>query len=450
MTNFWNLEKFENQIAIITDTGIKITYNDLVKRIQPVESKLNSFSNRLVFCKCKNDIQTLVNYIAALRSNCPVLLLDDSINKEYYDNLIKTYKPSFILGERIQQLTNDTICYNQLGVLLSTSGSTGNPKLVRLSKKNIQENAISIMKYLSINKEERAVTILPIHYSYGLSVINSHLLVGATILLTEESIISKNFWDFINKEKVTSMAGVPYTYEILKKLRFNRMDIPTLKYMTQAGGRLPINLAEEFTKICNEKKIDFYIMYGQTEAAPRMSFFKTNNNVNKLTSIGKEIPGGKFHLYDDDNNIIEKIGKEGELVYTGPNVMLGYATSDTDLKKEDELKGKLYTGDLAKVDNDGYYYITGRKNRYIKIYGLRINLDDISQFLLRKNIDGIAVGRDDLICIATTSSVDKNMKKMILKEYQLHHSVLKIVSVEEIPKNKAGKILYDKVNDYFK
>jgi len=449
LTNFWNLEKFQNQIAIYTDSGEKLSYGDILKKIEPVEKILKSNSHSLVFCKFKNDINSIVNYIAALRSNCPVLLIDEEINKKYLSTLIKSYNPQFILGDEIIELDSNFKCYKELAVLLSTSGSTGNPKLVRLSKLNIQDNAESIAKYLEINQSDRALTTLPFHYSYGLSIINSHLLVGASILLTEDSIISKKFWDFTNDYKATSIAGVPYTFDMLKKLRFENMQISSLRYMTQAGGKLPFNLAKHFTKTCIEKNIEFYIMYGQTEASPRMSFFKTNDALEKLESIGKAIPGGKLYLNNEKGYKIENINEQGELIYEGLNVMLGYAYKQNDLKKSEELNGVLHTGDLAHFDKDGYFYITGRKNRFTKIHGLRINLDDISNYLINNNIDGVAIGTDKNICIASTQEIDEKMKKMLQKEYKLHHSIIKIIYVDEIPKNSAGKVLYSKIKEMF-
>ena len=448
MTKFWNLEKFKDKIAIITNQGEKVSYQKLISQSRLIEIELKKNPNSLIFCKCRNNLKSIVNYIAILRSNCTVLLIDYFINDNDYNDLLDIYKPNFVLDESLVKLKNQTYCYDKLAVLLSTSGSTGNPKLVRLSKNNIQDNAVSIAKYLNITSLDRPVTVLQFHYSYGLSVINSHLLVGATILLTEESIISNKFWDFIKKEKVTSMAGVPYTFEMLKKLRFNNMNIPSLRYLTQAGGKLSLKLAEYFTTMCIQKNIDFFIMYGQTEASPRMSYFKTNNLLNKLSSIGKPIPGGEFYIYDRNNIKIDKIEKEGELVYKGSNVMLGYAENIADLKKHDELNRILYTGDLAKVDKDGFYYIIGRKNRFTKIHGLRINLDDISDFLLLNGISSVVVSDDNLILLAVVSTKIEKVQTMVLKKYKLHHSVLRIITINKIPKNKSGKILYNKINSF--
>jgi long-chain acyl-CoA synthetase len=128
--------------------------------------------------------------------------------------------------------------HDELALLFTTSGSTGSPKLVRISYENINSNAEAIAEYLSLSENERPITVLPMNYSYGLSIINSHLVKGATILLTARSIMEKEFWAFLKKEKATSFSGVPYTYEMLYKLRFFRMELPFLRTLTQAGGKL--------------------------------------------------------------------------------------------------------------------------------------------------------------------------------------------------------------------
>jgi long-chain acyl-CoA synthetase len=448
LNNFWNFEKFKENIAILTEDD-KITYSELSKRVNQAEIVLKKNPYELVFLKCKNDINSIVNYLAALRTNCPVLLLDEDIDEEHLQIFIKNYNPRFLLDNNTSIFDSNTICSNNLAVLLSTSGSTGNPKLVRLSRTNIQNNAAAIAEYLSINQNDRAITSLPFHYSYGLSVINSHLINGASVILTNESIISKKWWDLIKKYKATSFAGVPYTFDMLKKLRFENMDLPSLRYITQAGGKLSEEQGKYFTELCQRKNIDFFIMYGQTEASPRMTYFKTNDFPNKINSIGKAIPGGKISLFDDKKNIIKGAFMEGELIYYGSNVMMGYAKNKNDLKREDDLKNILHTGDIAFFDDEGFFFITGRKNRFTKIQGLRINLDDINQFLLKQNINAVAIGNDLQICIASTNTIDEKMKKRILKKYKLHHSVLRFLQIDEIPKNSSGKILYKKIEDMF-
>ena len=333
--------------------------------------------------------------------------------------------------------------------MLTTSGSTGSPKLVRLSFSNILSNAKSIAQYLKITDLERPITSLPMNYSYGLSVINSHLINGATILLTNFSVVQKEFWNFVKNKKATSIAGVPYTYQMLKMLRFANMDLPYLKTLTQAGGKLSSNLVKEYSDYAIKNSKEFIVMYGQTEATARMSYLPFNISQEKFESIGIPIPGGKFSLKDlDDKNEIHQSNIQGELIYEGPNVSLGYANNITDLAKGDENFGKLYTGDLAYKDDNGYYFITGRMKRFIKIYGNRINLDEIEQIIFSKNIECACDGVDDKMTIYTTNK-DKaeeilNLLTSILK---LNFRAFEIRTISEIPKNSSGKVLYTQLKD---
>jgi acyl-CoA synthetase (AMP-forming)/AMP-acid ligase II len=247
-----------------------------------------------------------------------------------------------------------------LALLLTTSGSTGSPKLVRISYQNLMCNSNSIVEYLKINEKERPITTLPMNYSYGLSIINSHLVAGSTILLTSKSIDEKEFWDFLKNERATSISGVPYTYEMLKRLKFLRMTFPYLNTLTQAGGKLNADLNFEFAKFCEQTNKRFFIMYGQTEATARMSYLPPEYTISKIGSMGIPIPGGQFILTDEKGKELEGDNVVGELVYKGRNVSMGYAITCEDLAKGDENNGILKTGDLAKRDKDNFYYIVGR------------------------------------------------------------------------------------------
>ena len=195
------------------------------------------------------------------------------------------------------------------------------------------------------------------------------------------SLIDKAFWVLLKTKEATTFGGVPYVYEMLKKLRFPRMDLPNLKILTQAGGKLSRELSEEFATICEQKGIRFLVMYGQAEAAPRMSYLPSEYAISKAGSIGIAIPGGEFWLVDDNGNVIPDSDTVGELIYKGDNVTMGYAASCEDLCKGDENGGVLKTGDMAKQDADGFYYIVGRKKRFLKLFGNRVNLDEVEQLI---------------------------------------------------------------------
>lgn len=463
---FLKLDNKEREnLAAISDNGNKVTYGDLMSFSNRVMDVLPERS--LVFSLCHNTIGSLMGYVAFLSTRNVPLLLSADLDKELLHYLLDTYQPNYLWmpQKMVDQFDGKVVMseygysllsysdkkldmYPELALLLTTSGSTGSPKLVRQSYTNIESNAQSIMQYLELDETERPITMLPMNYTYGLSVINSHLLVGATILMTDESYAQKKFWDFFKSQGATSIVGVPFTYEILKKLRFFRMELPTLRYMTQAGGKLLPELHKEYAEyaIANDKR--FYVMYGQTEATARMSYLPYKRSLEKYGSMGIAIPGGTFHLIDVDGTDIEKADVVGELVYEGPNVTLGYAECQYDLSKGDERKGILVTGDMAKRDEDGYYYIVGRKKRFLKIYGNRVNLDETER-MIQSQFDGMecaCVGEDDHMQIYVTGkNMETDVTEFITNKTGLNWKAFTVHYIEEIPKNESGKKNYQKL-----
>ena len=458
--------KFGERIAIINSSGTKVTYNELEEFAIHLKSLIPKGS--LIFSLCSNSFESLKGYFSFIRNGVTPLMLDASLDKELLSKLISIYSPEYIWlpKERIVNFDDARILFSygdyvlikharentyelhkDLALLLTTSGSTGSPKLVKITLKNLESNAYSIAEYLSIDKNERPITTLPMNYSFGLSIINSHLIKGATILLTSKSLMERDFWPFLKEQKATSISGVPYTFEILKKLRFFRSDVPSLKTITQAGGKLNNELNKEVSEYCVRFDKKFFVMYGQTEATARMSYLPPEFSLAKLGSIGIAIPGGEFSIIDDSSTSITGDEIVGELVYKGSNVSMGYASCGEDLNKEDDNKGVLFTGDLAKRDKDNYYYIVGRKKRFIKIYGNRINLDETERLLKDIISDCACIGEDDHMCVFINDEnrIDE-IKKFISSKIGLHHSTFKIRSIDEIPKNSSGKTIYSSLN----
>jgi len=412
------------------------------------------------------DIETIIGYIASLRTNHACMMLDASLDKALLDTLIDTYKPNFIYKKSdkddkhaifryknysLTQHNTSTIKLNpELSLLLSTSGTTGSPKMVTLSKDNLYANCQSITKYLQIDSNDRVITTLPFHYSYGLSVLHTHLAKGASIVVTPESIISRAFWDSFKKYKVTTFNGVPYHYEMLRRIKFFDMDLPSLKVMTQAGGKLNPTIVKEFAIWAKEHNIQFFIMYGQTEATARIAYLPYQNNIDKSNSIGIAIPNGKLYIKDiDTQKTIDEAFKEGELYYQGDNVMIGYASSLKDLQNTSQPNGTLQTGDLAYQDEDGFFYISGRLKRFIKVHGKRINLDEVEHFLKSKGFKVLCTGDDDTLMIATQDDKLQEIKKLLIDTYSLHHSTLKIKHIDTFPVTPSGKIKYSELKKAF-
>jgi long-chain acyl-CoA synthetase len=284
---------------------------------------------------------------------------------------------------------------------------------------------------------------LPMSYTYGLSIINSHLLKGCSIILTKKTLMDKAFWGLLKTKEATTFGGVPYVYEMLKKLRFSRMELPSLKILTQAGGKMDPDLTREFATICEQKGIRFFIMYGQTEATARMSYLPSEYAISKAGSIGSAIPGGKFWLEDDSGNIIAGSDTIGELVYKGDNVTMGYAASCRDLCKGDENGGILRTGDMAKRDADGFYYIVGRKKRFLKLFGNRVNLDEVEQLIKGLGFSCVCAGEDDHLRIYTSDIENQAaIKNFVSERTGIHSSGFDVLYIESIPRNEAGKVIY--------
>jgi acyl-CoA synthetase (AMP-forming)/AMP-acid ligase II len=365
------------------------------------------------------------------------------------DNLLRLYQPNLIIEDlQINELSKNEIdLHPDLALLMPTSGSTGSPKFVQLSHANLIENAKSIIKYLKITSNDTAITSLPMYYSYGLSVINSHLFAGASIVLNNKSIISREFWNAIKDNAVTTFSGVPYTYQILKRLKYARFDTHSIKYLTQAGGALDIDTAKYFVSECSQRDQKFFIMYGQTEATARISYLPPHQFDNKPGSIGIPIPSGKITLHDKKGGVIKKPHSEGELVYHGKNVMLGYAQSQADLVKGDVQKSVLKTGDLGYFDEDRYFYITGRKKRFIKITGSRISLNEIERYLNKKDYTVIAGGQDDTLELAISGNQEmmSDIKAIVSTAFKINVNNIRSFCVNTFPRTSVGKIDYQKL-----
>ena len=361
--------------------------------------------------------------------------------------LAEIYKPDYIYAPvengnyKLEKQSDDAACalHPELSLLLSTSGSTGSPKLVRLTNTNLQANAAAIAEYLQLDSTERAITNLPFYYSYGLSIINSHLHVGATLLLTDDSIISPSFWQFADTQGFTSLAGVPYTYDMLEAVGFRKRECPTLRYMTQAGGHMAADKVSRYAEWAKDKKLRFYVMYGQTEATARMSYLPPSKALFHPDSIGIAIPGGSFHIDAPEGEI-------GELVYKGDNVCMGYAESRADLALVNVNKGLLRTGDMARKDENGLFYITGRLKRFLKIAGNRFGLDELDSFFSARGIEAVCGGTDGKLLIAITNPEHKNDVSILLKEtWHLMRNQFKVQVVPQIPRSSTGKILYSEL-----
>lgn len=462
--SIWNFDTFKNNIAVITEGGEEISYGKLSEYCSELTANIRR--RCLVFSLCRNELGSIVGYAGFLNAGIVPLMLKADLDKGLLDRLIMTYKPDYIylpsdmagspagckkvydgLGYALIKTEYEHAypLHEDLALLLPTSGSTGSPKLVRQSYRNIEANTASIVEYLGLTESERAITTLPMNYTYGLSIINSHLAAGASIILTDKALMQKEFWQQLKEHGATSFGGVPYTYEMLSRLRFERMQLPSLRYVTQAGGKLPPQLHEKFAGWAASSGKKFIVMYGQTEATARMAYLPPEKALEKQGSMGIAIPGGRLSLIDADGREITEPETAGELVYYGDNVTLGYAECGEDLAKGDERHGRLETGDMAKFDRDGFFYIVGRKKRFLKIFGNRVNLDETEQLLKAgfKGCDFACAGNDDRMDVfITDGDLKERVRAFLSGKLGLHATAFKVSYINQIPRSESGKILY--------
>ena len=460
----------DNTALIDGDRQRKVSYDELSQLVDQVKAILGPSKN-LVFCLVRNSVEAVAAYLGGLDGNHAVCLLDAQMNQELLVQLINAYRPHWIVevgepgmgqyqgydavsaafeGLRFWRYTHQDSpsLHPDLALLLTTSGTTGSPKLIRLTRQNIQSNTKAICYYLGINPSQIAMASLPLHYSFGLSVLNTHLFAGASVVLTEKSIMQKEFWDQFSENRCSSIAGVPYTYQLLHRLNMRSLSIPSLQTMTQAGANWRKPLVAAFWSYMAERSGKFVVMYGQSEATARIAYVPPEILPEKLGAIGRSIPGGKLRVCDGSEVIMQPY-ITGELVYQGPNVMMGYAESRDDLALGDLQEGMLRTGDLGYFDSDGLFFLSGRLKRISKIYGLRINLDEVEADMCC--LAPVAVTGDDHVIAIFCESHNRPKIEERLSQlsgiYQLQPAAFKCYEVAEFPRTQSDKIDYQRLQE---
>lgn len=451
-------KKDKKKAAAIDDSGHFVTYGDLCDFSEEF-SKYQS-QRTLIFLLAENKIGSLLGYVASLSNRIVPLIISAKTEEGLYTNLRDMYRPEYmwVPDELVARLGYEVVfsawdyslvktgfptvpLYGELSLLLPTSGSTGSPKLVRHSYRNIEANADNVRRLFELTEDEKAMAVLPMHYTMGLSVIASHLLAGATLLLSGRSLLDKGFWTML--KDATSFTGVPYSYDILTKMRFTRMDLPNLRIITQGGGKLTPEMWNTLAQYARDKGKKFIATYGQSECTARMAYLPADLALTKVCSIGIAEPGGKLSIIDSEGNETFEGEATGEMVYRGENVTLGYATCQEDLLKGDENNGVMHTGDLAHRDADGCYFIVGRMKRFLKIFGLRIGLDEVENLIKSEyKIDCYCKGNDEkLIVLVTDSAVMDKLPAFIEEKTHLFHQKIEVQLVDAILRNEAGKVI---------
>jgi acyl-CoA synthetase (AMP-forming)/AMP-acid ligase II len=419
-----------------------LSYGELAQRVVQLAATYPS-ERSLIYLPFFTRTSHLLHYLAALQLGHVIMLADPALPMAQHSASCERFGVTHWIaeeGELIRLGEAPPLLHPDLAVLLPTSGSTGSAKWVRLSGRNLAANAASIVDYLALTANERAITSLPLYYSYGLSVLNSHLLVGASLVQSEESVLERSFWQQVEQQGVSSFAGVPFTYQMLARLRFDWARYPALHTLTQAGGRLEPALAQQFAEQALRLGRRFFVMYGQTEATARMAWLAAEEVATHPDAIGRAIPGGHFSLRELEGG---KPG-EGELVYRGDNVMLGYATGAGDLA-QGALLQELATGDLARCDEAGRYYICGRLSRFLKLFGKRISLVEVESQLHGWGWTGACGGRDDALLVAVEPNREQStdeLQRQLAQWLQAPPRAVRVVQINQLPRTANHKIDY--------
>jgi len=421
-----------DQVAVLTESE-QLSYLELAERVEAVARALGP-RRRLILLETHNDAETLVRYLGALAGEHVVLPVPRGRD---HSEMIEAYQPDVVIdGSGLQVRTGGAHrLHDELALLMSTSGSTGSPKLVRLSRTNLIKNAAAIAEYLGIRRTDRAATTLPMSYCYGLSVVHSHLLAGAAVILTEQSVADAGFWELFRRHRGTTFAGVPYTFELLERVGFGSMDIPHLRYLTQAGGRMPPDRVREFARLADRQGWQLFVMYGATEATARMSYLPPDLAHSRPTSIGRPVPGGSFSIKTVDG----WPDGTGELVFRGPNVMMGYAHRPLDLTLGATLN-ELPTGDIARRGHDGLYEVIGRRSRFMKIYGLRIDLAQLETTLRAQGVRALCIENDERLAVVVAGEGDRrNLQRLAASAAGVPTAAVTAVCVPQLPMLASGK-----------
>ena len=450
VTSFFahGLEHFGHRPCLVTAQGEVVSYAALATLADRIASELVP-GRKLVFVEGRNTPSSIAAYLGCLRAGHVVHVIDPERPDENLE-LARIYRPHVLIqcsdaGQQVVELhCNPIDLHPELVVLLSTSGSTGSPKLVKLSYRNIQSNTESIVQYLGLQSSDSAVTTLKFHYSYGMSVVNTHLAVGASLVLTTQSLHEPGLLELCRTRGVTNLSGVPYHFEMLERMQAGLDTLGSLRLVTQAGGRLAPALVRKYAVMGRSRGWKFFVMYGQTEASPRMSYLPPDLAEASPDAIGIPIPGGSMRIRGDDGQMHQTPGVEGELIYAGPNVMMGYALDWADLASDEQLP-HLVTGDLVIIDAQGLFHITGRKSRFVKPFGLRVNLDEVEAYLRSLgHVVAVVPAPGERIAVfwQQSASFMPDLATVLAAKYSLPRFGFEAVPLVELPLLASGKFDY--------
>jgi acyl-CoA synthetase (AMP-forming)/AMP-acid ligase II len=449
-------------------TGHLLEGARLSARIDRVAAELADLPPGAVFTLTEPTTAAALRFLGAWTARRPVLPLDPSSPDSVLDDLLTRFLPAVLiglseghlarLGNRtgyratalptlgpglVREIASPSQPHPDLAVLLSTSGSTGQPKLVRLSRSGFLANAEAIAGALAIGPESVAATTLPLFYSYGLSVLTSHLRAGATIVLTDGDVTGRALWSAVDAHGVTTLALVPSQFEMLRRMRWRPEGHARIRSMTAAGGRLRDDTAAYFHSGLSTCGGRLFVMYGQTEAGPRISVLPPELLGEKLGSVGPGIAGVRLSIRLADGTETVEPGLSGEVICSGPSVMMGYANDAHKLAEPDELHGTLRTGDLGRLDEDGCLWLSGRTSRIGKVFGIRVDLDAVERTLTAEGpVAAVAVEDTIRIWVEGAGGREPELARDVADRLRVPHSGVEVRSLDLLPTLSNGKTDY--------
>ena len=444
-------------VAIADDRGNKITFKELAEKAEEIGQYVRTRS--LIFLLCDHHRETLEFIYEVLYLNIVPLLLPQDIARELLDPLLERYQPQYIYCSKSHELggrygcamefqehalfrtdASDCPVHPDVALLLSTSGTTGSAKLVKISYDNLYDNAKYGCIHLDIQAGQKALSPLPFHYAYGISFCAWHWHCGATVLTTEKPVISREFQEFFTRERVNNFAATPYTYQVLQKLQFwSPEKLDSLRFAISSGAQMTENEQRALISVMKEK---FWIGYGQTECIGILLGTNFSEDNIKVGSVGRPF----------DNVKVIKDPETGEMLIKSRCVCMGYANAGEDLACGDVNQGLLHTGDVFMQDEEGYIYLKGRLKRYVKVLGKRISLDDLADYLGNKYpcAEFACTGADNHICIYHTKpekDAEDEIRTLLDRNMNIPSKFVFCYALDRLPREGSGKIAYSKLRE---
>lgn len=440
-------------------TGATWTGDRLTAAVDAVAAALSRLPAGPVLCLTRNDAGSVLRYLGVLAAGRPAILWDAGGAAREVEDLVDRFEPAAVVGLATPRLDMppgyavaepdplgpawlrhapaSVVPHGQLSLLLATSGSTGRPRLVRQSARSVRASATAICAALGIDSGDVAITSLPLFYTLGLSVLHSHLLAGATVVVEERGVLDAGFWSTVDRYRVTSITGVPHTYELLIRKPWRPADHPSVRTMCVSGARLRDPVVNHFHAAMQRHGGAFYVMYGQTEAGSRICVLPPQRLPAALGSVGPPVPGTRLS--------IDPAGDEGEVVCHSATVMMGYADRVEDLARGDDLRGTLHTGDRGRLDADGYLWLSGRASRIGKAYGVRVSLDAVEHVSSAIAPAAAVAGEDRILiwCEGIASERLAEVAALVTRELRIHRTAVSLSAVAQLPRRPNGKVDYD-------